>query len=247
MRIDEIAFKKGLRRIDEKGLNRIINHGKYGFIIISGNRSEIYSSDEHNDLTKDYEEWCKTNHFELTDKNKQKMWLTKRNKAADIELADDLKKSKYAFTPVYGGYRGQDDVVDSFEPSYIVYCHAKNDSKAYLDWNNLLNFGIELCKKYKQDSFYVQSPGETPMYIGQDGKPKSSSSSLNFKLNDYNQEVFTTTNRYNKSGKTVNGLETRPQRFTADINFESCYRKAGPSTYFERIKRRKLGEVFLDD
>ena len=23
----------------------------------------------------------------------------------------------------------------------------------------------ELCKKYKQDSFYVQSPGETPMYI----------------------------------------------------------------------------------
>ena len=40
-------------------------------------------------------------------------------------------------------------------------------------------------------------------------------------------------------------LETQPQRFTADIQFESLYRSAGPSCYSDRIKRRQSGEVFI--
>lgn len=52
-----IAFKKGLRKIDEGGVNRILSHGKYGFIIISANRSEIYSDNPNNDLSDEYEEW----------------------------------------------------------------------------------------------------------------------------------------------------------------------------------------------
>lgn len=246
-KLDEIAFKKGLRRIDEKGVNRILSHGKYGFVIVSSNRSEIYSDDKNNDLTDEYLNWCKVNNFKPDEKEKQKLFLTKRNKNADSELANDLRQSPYAFTPVYGGYHGQDDISDSFEPSFIVYNHSKNDSKAYLNWNDLLKFAISLCQKYKQDSVYVQAPNEPPVYIGQDGSVKSSSSTTNFKINDYDQEFFTTTDRQGRKGSNVNGFETKPKRFTADINFESCYRKSGPSTYFERMKRRKLGEVFLDD
>ena len=36
-KLDEIAFKKGLRRIDEKGVNRILSHGEHGFVIVSSN------------------------------------------------------------------------------------------------------------------------------------------------------------------------------------------------------------------
>ena len=42
-RIEEYAFRSGLRRLDEGGLNRIMYHGRHGFIVISANRSEIYS------------------------------------------------------------------------------------------------------------------------------------------------------------------------------------------------------------
>ena len=52
--LSQEAFMRGLRKIDESGLNRIMSHGKYGFIIISANRSEIYSRNEDNDLTLEY-------------------------------------------------------------------------------------------------------------------------------------------------------------------------------------------------
>ena len=37
-KIEEYAFRQGLRQVNEGGLNRIMAHGKYGFIIISANR-----------------------------------------------------------------------------------------------------------------------------------------------------------------------------------------------------------------
>lgn len=247
MEQDLIAFRKGLRRIDEGGVNRILSHGKYGFIVISANRSEIYSDNPNNDLSDEYEEWCKIEKRDVEDNKNMNFWLQKRNKQADNDLLKDLKTSKFSYTPVYGGYHGTDDVTDSFEPSYIVYNHAKEDSSAYLNFNELYDFALTLCRKYNQDSVYVQAPNEAPIYVDCNGNKVSGQSSKNFKINDYTQMFYTTAKREKRSGKDYNdSLITQPQRFTADIQFESMYRKASPSTYFDRMKRYKLGEIFID-
>ena len=116
----------------------------------------------------------------------------------------------------------------------------------HLNFDKLRNFGLELAKEYKQESVYVQAPNEPPVYLSQDGTQVSSTSSNNFNINRDEKEFFTTIKR-KKRDKDMNGLSTKPKRFTADINFESYYRKASPSTYFDRMKRRSNGEVFIDD
>lgn len=248
-KIEEYTLKSGLRPITEGGLNRIMFHGRNGFIVISANRSEIYSSNSKLDLTPTYIAWCKSENANPSDKQTMDFWLRQRNKEADQELHDRLKSSKYAFTPVYGGYHGTDDVQDSFEPSYIVYNHAKNSSKDYLDWEDLYKFALELTRDYKQDSVYIQAPDKAPIYVNGDGEKTNSRESKNFKFNDYTQTYFTTAKREKRSMTDEHGLETKPQRFTADIQFENIYKycKAGPSTYFDRMKRSKLGEVFPND
>ena len=138
-KIEEIAFRKGLRKINEGGINRIMSHGENGFIVISANRSEVFSSNPECDLTDEYVKYCKLNN-------------------------------------------------------------------------------------------------EEPNYVGQNGEKQNSSSSKDFKINR-DDEMFYTTTRRDKND---------PQRFTADIQFENMYRSAGPSTYFNRMKRMKTGEVFLD-
>lgn len=236
-KLEEIAFKRGLRKINEGGINRIMRHGENGFIVISANRSEVYSDNPECDLTNEFMDYCEANNIEPNDEKAQKTWLSQRNSNADNELKEILKSSKYGFTPVFGGYHGSDDVVDSFEPSYIVYNHVKGGGAGdHLDFNELRQFGIDLAKKFKQESVYVQGPNEAPNYLGQDGQKQNSSSGKNFKINRDNEMFYTTSKRD----------KTNPQRFTADIQFESMYRGAGPSTYFNRMKRVKTGEVFLD-
>lgn len=246
------AFRKGWRRIDETSMNRIMSHGKYGFIIVSASRSEIYSDNPNNDLTPEYEEWCQKEGREIEDSANMDFWLNKRNKSEDEKLLSELRDSKYAYSKVCGGYKGTDGVTDNFEPSFIVYCHAKEDTKAYLNFDELFKFGLEIAKRYKQDSIYVQKPNEAPIYVNSEGVKVNARESKDFIFNDYTQQYYTTIKRKKRATqdyKDKNGkarLETPPQRFTADIQFESLYRKAGPSTLNERMKRQKEGEVFLD-
>ena len=248
-RIEEYAFRSGLRRLDEGGLNRIMYHGRHSFIVISVNRSEIYSKHDELNLTNEYIADCKANGLDPTDKDNMDNWLRDRNKKADEALRKNLKDSIYAYTPVYGGYHGTDNVTDSFEPSYIVYCHARQSSNDYLNWNDLYQFALDLAKLYKQDAVYIQAPDEAPIYVNWKGEKTNSRESKNFKFNDYTQTYFTTAKKKKRTTVDSNGIETKPQRFTADIQFENIYRyyKAGPSTYFDRMKRRQLGEVFPDD
>lgn len=248
MNIELVAFERGLRRIDEGGLNRIMHHAKHGMIVISANRSEIYSDDPDVDLTPKYEKWCEDENKEITNKKNMDTWLRMRNNKEDQKLHDELKASEYAFTPVYGGYKGDDNVTDNFEPSYIVYCHAKGDANAYLNFDKLFQFALHLTKEYGQESVYIQMPNNVPpFYVDRNGQKTNKKSTNNFKFNDITQTYFTTAKREKRTTKEYNDtLETNPQRFTADISFESMYRKAGPSTYFNRMKRMSLGEVFLD-
>lgn len=221
--------------INEGGINAIMRHGKHGFFIISANRSKVASDNAHNDLTNEFKDWCILNNGNPEDHETAKSWLAKRNKNEDERLHIKLKSSPYSFTPVYGGYKGTDGVTDNFEPSYIVYNHAKGDANANLNFDKFLDFAIKLTNDFKQDSVYIQEPdNKPPYYVDGNGNKVSDTSTNNFKVNRDNEEFFTTTKRD----------KTNPQRFTADIQFESMYHMP-PSTYFMRIKESKLGHVFL--
>ena len=203
-----IAFRMGLRQIDEDGVRQIMNHGKYGFVVISAHRNVIVSDNPENDLTAEYNTWCKQEKLECIDKNNKDHWLRKRNKEADADLFIMIKNSPYAYTPIYGNNTGSNNEKGNFPPSYILYCHARWDSKTALSFGKLYEFALSLAQQYKQESIYVHMPDEVPDNI-------------------------------EKHGSSTKIIST--------VQFEGMYRKAGPSSYFDRMKRDKLGEVFLNN
>lgn len=224
--------------INEANLNRLMWHGRHGFIIISANRSSVDTPwNEEISLMPEYQKWCKENNMEANEKNKE-LFLQKRNKKALLDLKKDIESKNYAYTPVFGGYHPKEgNAKDSYEPSFVVYNHDRSHSNNYKDWKELKSFAIAMCNKYKQDSVYVQGPNEPPVYMNGKGEVVSSKSSDNFKLNRDNEEYFTTTKRD----------KTNPQKFTADIQFENMYRVTACATLRERMARSQVGEVFLDD
>jgi len=240
-------FGKGLRKLTESGINRIMSHGKSGFIIISANRSEIDSPNKNCDLKGDFIKYCNENGFDKEDLDIQIEWLRIRNNQEDQELQKIIKSSKYGFSPIYGGYHGGDGVNDSFVPFYIVYNHAKggNASSGNLNFDELKTFALDLCEKFKQDGVYVQGPDEVPSYLDKDGNPTDSSSNENFKFNRDDETYLTTPNKEQRT-KDVTGLNMFPQGLTTAIRFENFLRKAGPSSYVTRMQRWQHGEVFLD-
>ena len=133
---------KRLFLITEAGINRIMKHGEHGMIIISANRSDIDSDNPNTSLRDEFDKWCKINDVQNDDTEQKIKWLNMRNKNADESLKNDLKKSPFAYTPVYGGYHGTDDVVDSYEPSYIVYCHGKKYSADYEPFEKLYSYNL---------------------------------------------------------------------------------------------------------
>ena len=55
--LNRIPALSGLSLINETSLNRIMSHGKDGFIIISGNKGEVHYDNPEIDLTQDYKDW----------------------------------------------------------------------------------------------------------------------------------------------------------------------------------------------
>lgn len=221
--------------LKETSLNRIRKHGEEGLIIISTNRSSVYSDNDSNDLSSEYKDWLNANNFEDTEEN-EKAFLDERNKECDMELKRYLISAKcpYTWTPVFGGYHGKDSVVDSYEPSFIVY-NSKNPHKdGECSWEDLKKRALDWCKKYKQDSVYIQAPNEPPVYLDKDGNKVSGHSTLNFKFNDKDEEFYTTTKRKKKI----------PHRFTADIMWESMRLRSKPSSYNDKMRRSYQGEVW---
>ena len=226
------AFRRGLHPISEANLNRIIKHGESGMIVISANRSDVHSDNPNCDLTPEYEEWLNNSGAEHSEETAS-MWLRHRNKEAEKALKNAIEGSGLSYTPVYGGYHGEDGVVDSYEPSFIVYAKGRNGED--VPFNYVYNKALQWCGDFSQESVYVQAPGEAPVYLDKDGNQSNSSSSKNFKYNRDKEMFYTTTKR----------KSTNPQRFTADIQFESYYRK-GISSYTDRMRRSQSGEFFLD-
>ena len=152
-------------------------------------------------------------------------------------MIEDIKQSGFSYTPIYGGFKekGTDQETTVYERSFIVSNKDKRGNN--YDFDKLFNFGIEICRKYNQDSFLVQAPGENPKYIKQDG-------SVDFEFsggkvfNDISQEYFTDLHKNtHKSGDVSN---RKPTRFS----FTEAYVNPQPQCYSERHVRWINGEVF---
>lgn len=63
---------------------------------------------------------------------------------SDNELESEIKNSGYSYSRVYG-------VNDSYEPLFIVYCKDRNGE--LIDFEDLFNFGVKLCKKNNSQRF----------------------------------------------------------------------------------------------
>lgn len=160
------------------------------------------------------------------------------------ELIKDLKDSGFTYIPVYGGYHGSDDVVDEYEPSFVVTCFDRNGEKQNI--KKLFNFAIEMCGKYNQDSVLFKAPNQSPNYYDRNGAKVNTSSTNDVIKNDPTQEFFTSLIKTNKLDKEN---PERSKRFTYDIQFENktygIYLNPKPTTLNERMRRTKSGEIIL--
>lgn len=225
--------------LSESSLNQMMDHGKTGMVIISANRSAIDSENPKLSLRPDFEKYLESiGGYDVIDSdalyNEEQNWLKRRNSKADKVLKRDIIDAGYSYSPVYGGYHGQDSVQDSYEPSYVVYNYKRGDNNPG-DFYELEQFAITMCKKFKQDSVYVQEPNSSPKYLDGDGNQVNMFSSNDFKFNRDDEEFYTTVKRD----------KSNPQRFTADIVFENMYIPVRPADYNENMRRRKSGEYIL--
>lgn len=209
---DYELYKQGWKPINEAGLNRIMTHGKHGFIIISSQRSSLETWDKNPELslTSEYEKWCQNKGIEASE-NTVAEFLQIRNKNAEKELNIDIKRSDYAYSPVYGGYHykgASDNSNDDYELSYIVYNHKKNENDNYGDFQLLFNKAIEWCQMFKQESVYIQAPDEAPHYYNGNNEICDTHSSKNFKFNDNKAEYFTINVSRKPTVSIVGGIET---------------------------------------
>lgn len=167
-------------------------HGKYGFAMISANRS---------DMSVEY------------------------NEEKTRELISDLKASGFRYMPIYGGYKGDDNVVDNYEPSFMVFPYKINDGEQYPE--ELKEFVIDMCGKYKQNSILLVEPEGIPNYFDMNGNKINKSSTRNLSINDALQTYFT-------SFKT-------PEENEKELNEYFC--NPAPCTLNERMCRDLSGEL----
>ena len=224
--------------LTETSLNRMMKHADNGMVILSACRSEIDSSMPELSLRDEFEQDAEfVGGLKSIDSDAlydfEHDWLKRRNARKDKELRKDIEAAGYSYTPVYGGYKGRDDVQSSYEPSYVVYNYYKGGEPG--DFEDLKQFALDMCAKYGQDSVYVEEPGQAPNYLDKNGNQINTASTKDTKFNRDDEMFFTTISRD----------KTNPQKFTKDIRFENRYIPLRPADYNEKMRRIKQGEVIL--
>ena len=150
-----------------------------------------------------------------------------------------IKASGFSYTPVYGGFienKGTDDEQNVYERSFIIYNNKKSGEVP--DFKELYDFGIELARKYNQDSVLVKAPGEPPRYITQNGDVDMEFSGKT-SFNDLSQEYFT--DMHKNTDKFGNISNRRPTRFS----YVESYINPAPQCLNEAHVRALNGEIFI--
>lgn len=153
------------------------------------------------------------------------------------KLITILKKSPWSYMPVYGGFienKGKENETVVYEKSFMIFNYDKKGNPNKLD--DLFNFGVELSKKFNQDSFLYHEPGKKPTYYKY-GKHISVFSDK-MKFNDYAEMYFTD---LHKNTHEYSGIAAKVTRF----KFIGCYANPKPQVVCTRFMRDKAGEIFL--
>ena len=148
-----------------------------------------------------------------------------------------LKKSPWSYMPVYGGFienKGKENETVVYEKSFMIFNYDKKGNPNKLD--DLFNFGVELSKKFNQDSFLYHEPGKKPTYYKY-GKHISVFSDK-MKFNDYAEMYFT---GLHQNTHEYSGIPAKVTRF----KFIGCYANPKPQVVCTRFMRDKAGEIFL--
>lgn len=153
------------------------------------------------------------------------------------KLITILKKSPWSYMPVYGGFienKGKENETVVYEKSFMIFNYDKKGNPNKLD--DLFNFGVELSKKFNQDSFLYHEPGKKPTYYKY-GKHISVFSDK-MKFNDYAEMYFT---GLHQNTHEYSGMPAKVTRF----KFIGCYANPKPQVVCTRFMRDKAGEIFL--
>ena len=153
------------------------------------------------------------------------------------KLITILKKSPWSDMPVYGGFienKGKENETVVYEKSFMIFNYDKKGNPNKLD--DLFNFGVELSKKFNQDSFLYHEPGKKPTYYKY-GKHISVFSDK-MKFNDYAEMYFTD---LHQNTHEYSGIPAKVTRF----KFIGCYANPKPQVVCTRFMRDKAGEIFL--
>ncbi len=150
-----------------------------------------------------------------------------------------IKKSGFSYTPVYGGFienQGTENEQNVYERSFIIYNNKKGGETP--DFKELYNFGIDLARRYNQDSVLVKAPGEPPRYITQNGDIDMEFSGKT-SFNDLSQEYFT--DLHKNTDKFDDMSNRKPTRFS----YVESYINPAPQCYSESHTRSLNGEIFI--
>lgn len=162
-----------------------------------------------------------------------------KNNIQTKNLENDLRNSEYSYKAVYGGYietnQESGENVDVFEDSFVVF---NFDRKGALgEFHNLFNFGIELVKKYQQESFLAKAPGKGPKYVDGNGRVNHAFSD-EYVINDLSEKYFTSLIKTKKMNKDQS--KVRKSRIT----FKEAFLNPLPATYNGRVMRGMGREIF---
>ena len=200
----------------------ISRHSKDGYIVISPCRG----ADDFKDI--------------INPNQSSNEQLAAINNKRINEMIAIIKNSGYSYTPVYGGFienLGTDKETNVYERSFVIYNHDKNGNVG--DFKQLYGLGIQLAKKFNQDSFLCQAPNENPKYITQNGNVDIEFDNNKLAFNDISQEYFT--DLHKNTDKFKNANKRTPTRFS----YTECFINPSPQCLSESHARRINNEVTL--
>lgn len=98
------------------------------------------------------------------------------NNVRTKQLKADINASGYSYFPVWGGFVETDPNTGKTrevkEKSFVITNFKRGSNEPNVDSSDLKKLGLQLCKKYKQESFLYKPSGKdnTAYYITSSGK-----------------------------------------------------------------------------
>ncbi len=187
--------------LSETTIGRLLNQiKKHGGIIISANVGLNDEGEIPEKIFPEYAKWCNEKHNE-----DKELFVKERSNKETKNLIADIKSTPFTYSPVYGGYKSNDNITDLYEPSFVVYNMDRKGQE--VDFETLKELAFIWCKKYKQDSVYVREPNGKSHYYDGDGNVLANETDAPTKINRTEEPYFTALKK------------NKPQRFTDTLDW----------------------------